>query len=416
MAIGGRPEVLAGAADMMTRAADQLDRVRRDTGAPVRAAVGGWRGAAAQVATERLDRDLDVLRRAADACRRVAPALRVYAEYLHRAQADAAEGQRVITGADAVLGAGVVEIAAHRRAQADLEMGANIVRSAEDGVAAAAEDAARVVRDAAALLPDPVDVERGTVLDGLVKAGGDLVDEVGSTLAGALDHVNVFSDRVGETWSQTGATVAAAATDPMGAVGTVVDGVTAPIGDSYRTGGVDEAAGRTVGAIATALVGGKGLTKLGKVAPEAPPATDPGAMAHAMRRAPGGGLSRHEELGGHALAPLKAHVAATNDDLRARLDREPRLEKASTYTYRQIAERAIHDNIAGNRAAITAWLDNPGQQHLNGFPWDHGRMVGRTMFRSGEIVDVSHSVVVLARNPAAPLGYNVHTSFPDPPR
>ena len=52
--------------------------------------------------------------------------------------------------------------------------------------------------------------------------------------------------------------------DPIGSAKQVVAGTVAPIEESYRTGGRDEAAARGVPAVLAAVLGGKGLTKLGK--------------------------------------------------------------------------------------------------------------------------------------------------------
>src|SRR5689334_2318109 len=63
--------------------------------------------------------------------------------------------------------------------------------------------------------------------------------------------------------------------------------------------------------------------------PAAPPAVD------ARRQPTNHDLSADEAMGGHT---LQRHVGRTDAELRARLDREPQISSASTYTDRATAE------------------------------------------------------------------------------
>jgi hypothetical protein len=119
---------------------------------------------------------------------------------------------------------------------------------------------------------DEVDSEGGNVLDGLWKGLGDVKDEAVGLGTGAFHHVNVFNpDKLGETWSNDWRIAQAIGDDPLGAAESVWTSTTAPIIESYRTGGLDEAIARTVPSVAGTVLGGKGLTKLGKLeAPETP--------------------------------------------------------------------------------------------------------------------------------------------------
>jgi hypothetical protein len=132
--------------------------------------------------------------------------------------------------------------------------------------------------------------------------------------------------------------------------------------------------------------------------------------------APQGGLQRHEDAGGHTLAPHKAHVGATDQQILNRLAQGPNLPGVSSYYDRATAERAVSENIAANSTKIQQWL-------LSGSPktaqsWRHGSPVGRYAPQGSSstagITDVSGSLVVLRRNNSMPDGYHILTSFPQP--
>jgi hypothetical protein len=131
--------------------------------------------------------------------------------------------------------------------------------------------------------------------------------------------------------------------------------------------------------------------------------------------APQGGLRRHEDAGGHTLAPQKAHVGATDQQILNRLAQEPHLKAASSYRDRATAEEAVSENIAGNLTQIQQWLQ--GKDKTTTLIWQHGSPVGRYAPQGSStagIADVSRSFVVLRRDNAMPEGYRIQTSFPKP--
>lgn len=114
----------------------------------------------------------------------------------------------------------------------------------------------------------------GNAGDGLGKAWGDVKDEVGGLAGGAFNHVNVFNgDKFKETWGNDLETGKAIWNDPLGAAEQAVKGTFAPLGESYESGGFDEALGRTPGVLA-GVFGGKGLTKLDELNAPDPAAGD----------------------------------------------------------------------------------------------------------------------------------------------
>ncbi|MDP8942714.1 MAG: hypothetical protein M3N16_01115 [Actinomycetota bacterium] len=140
------------------------------------------------------------------------------------------------------------------------------------------------------------DTEGGNALDGLVKGLGDLKDEAVGLAGGAVNHVNVFNpDKLTETWSRDYQIGKAVVTDPIGSAKQVWEGTTAPLREAYRTGGRDEAGARAVPALLGAVLGGKGLTKLGKAGdvgrqrPDVPP-VKPGRQSRPALPRQGGPL------------------------------------------------------------------------------------------------------------------------------
>ncbi|MDD7966971.1 RNase A-like domain-containing protein [Actinomycetospora lemnae] len=417
----GDPAAVEVAADALDRAAQDLATVGDAVAAHGRAATATWSGSAAVLAATAVGTAATGSRTTAGAVRAAVGPLRAFAAELRRAQQDWLEGERMALQGQALLvgaGSGAPADAARESGRVAITDGAAIMTSAEDRARTAAEDAARALDAAGAVLAGlsptapaaaPPD---GNAWDGLVKAGGDVVDEVANTVGGVLDHVDVFDPGFGDTWKGTWETTQAAVTDPLGAVGTMVQGTVAPVVDSYQTGGLDEAVGRSPGVIAAAL-GGKGLGKLGRLRDLAP---DPAPGDHTPL-APGGGLQRHEDAGGHTLDPSRAHVGASDQDL---LDRQASMDRpgaVSTYTDRQTAERAVHENIAANRAAIDRWLQSdprrPGRFEL-AHDEPIGRLAPRTAAGLGDVTDATVSRVVLVRDVAMPDGYRILTSYPRP--
>lgn len=419
--VPGDPAAVEVAADALDRAAQDLATVGDAVAAHGRAATATWSGSAAVLAATAVGTAATGSRTTAGAVRAAVGPLRAFAAELRRAQQDWLEGERMALQGQALLvgaGSGAPADAARESGRVAITDGAAIMTSAEDRARTAAQDAARALDAAGAVLAGlsptaptaaPPD---GDAWDGLVKAGGDVVDEVANTVGGVLDHVDVFDPGFGDTWKGTWETTQAAVTDPLGAVGTMVQGTVAPVVDSYQTGGLDEAVGRSPGVIAAAL-GGKGLGKLGRLRDLAP---DPAPGDHTPL-APGGGLQRHEDAGGHTLDPSRAHVGASDQDLLDRQARSPApLLEVSSYDDRQTAESAIHDNITANRAAIDEWIAS-GPTRPQEFDFEHPWPVGRyapPQATLSDVIDVPVSRLVLKVDPSMPGGYYILTSYPRP--
>jgi hypothetical protein len=77
----------------------------------------------------------------------------------------------------------------------------------------------------------------------------------------------------------------------------------------------------------------------------------------------------------------------------------------------------VHDNLAGNRAAIERWLQS-GNPKPRPFDWAHdwptGRYAPKDAAGLDDVRDVSSSRVVLVRDASMPEGYRIQSSFPRP--
>jgi hypothetical protein len=70
-------------------------------------------------------------------------------------------------------------------------------------------------------------------------------------------------------------------------------------------------------------------------------------------------LSIDEAMGGHT---LERHVGKTDAELRARLEREPQISAASTYTDRAAAERLVGAALQSGNRALAAWRERSGRR------------------------------------------------------
>ena len=88
----------------------------------------------------------------------------------------------------------------------------------------------------------------------------------------------------------------------------------------------------------------------------------------------------------------------------------------SSYFDRTAAERSVHENLAGNRREVDAWL--AGGMRVEAFDFRHDRITGHHLpgnaTAPSEARDVTGSRVVLVRDASMPEGYRILTSYPTP--
>jgi toxin YxiD len=120
-------------------------------------------------------------------------------------------------------------------------------------------------------------------------------------------------------------------------------------------------------------------------------------------------LSQDEAAGGHI---LRKHVGQTDEQLRQRLEREPRITGASTYSDRPTAERAVGAAIAASEDRIQRWLDRSGGHPNLVLDYDSASPIGRTINRGeSQARPCAHALVVLKYS--GPGQYYVLTSYPE---
>jgi hypothetical protein len=129
----------------------------------------------------------------------------------------------------------------------------------------------------------------------------------------------------------------------------------------------------------------------------------------AAQAAPPRDLSQDEAAGGHV---LRKHVGRTDDELRQRLEQEPNISGASTYTDRPTAERVIGDALGKSNDRIQSWLRRSGGHPNLVLDYDSDQPIGRTMNRGDrQSHPCAHALVVLRYDP--PDRYHVLTSYPE---
>ena len=135
-----------------------------------------------------------------------------------------------------------------------------------------------------------------------------------------------------------------------------------------------------------------------------------GSAAPRQQQAARHDLSADEERGGHT---LKKHVGRSDDDLRARLQRERNISAASTYTDRETAEMAIARALEEDSERIRNWSARRGNRPNLALDYqgDAAHPVGRTMHRGDSVSQPCSNAVVVLR--AEGDSYYVLTSYPE---
>jgi len=121
-------------------------------------------------------------------------------------------------------------------------------------------------------------------------------------------------------------------------------------------------------------------------------------------------LAADEAMGGHT---LHRHVGRSDDDLRARLEREPQISSASTYTDRATAERVVGAALEKGSRAFTAWRERSGVRPNFALRYRADGVIGRSIARGhAEPVACDRAVIVLRWDQHRD-GYYVLTSYPE---
>jgi hypothetical protein len=123
---------------------------------------------------------------------------------------------------------------------------------------------------------------------------------------------------------------------------------------------------------------------------------------------PGGGLAAHEARGGHL---IEKHVGRSEDQLRRRLDLEPRVPTASTFPDRATAESAVSSVLKTRKVEIDEFLSSRLRTSLSlRQPFSSPVGVG-VVRQTGNLEPLSVVVLVIRKSDRSPTGYNLLTGF-----
>ena len=137
-------------------------------------------------------------------------------------------------------------------------------------------------------------------------------------------------------------------------------------------------------------------------APPATPRNTPASPSH--------DLSVDEASGGHTLA---RHVGKSDDDLRARLRREPDISSASTYPDRRTAESVVGAALGSPPRAFAAWRTRDGSRPNFVIHFAAHRVIGRSVGRHGSAAVPCEDALVVVRWDVRRDRFFVLTSYPE---
>ena len=121
-------------------------------------------------------------------------------------------------------------------------------------------------------------------------------------------------------------------------------------------------------------------------------------------------LAADEALGGHT---LHRHVGKSDADLIERLEREPHISSASTYTDRSAAESVVSAALQTDNRAFAAWRSRRGPRPNFVLRYRADRVIGRSIARGHwEPVPCDRALVVLRWDERRQRAY-VLTSYPE---
>lgn len=186
--------------------------------------------------------------------------------------------------------------------------------------------------------------------------------------------------------------------------------------EGYKMAAQDAALGMAVGPAAGIVVGGAtkaagSLVSKAKGAFGALRKADVPDKTPLIKSESGGTLIFHENLDGHT---IRKHIGKTDEQLLQRFETEPDILGSSTYLDIETAQRAVGDVLSRNRNNVQDWLTNSPKPRLTlneTLDYEVGRVIPQGATASQPS---NKSFVLLVKDPLAPNGYRVHTSFPKP--
>lgn len=122
-------------------------------------------------------------------------------------------------------------------------------------------------------------------------------------------------------------------------------------------------------------------------------------------------LQRDEQLGGHT---LRKHVGRSDEELRERLEQEPHISAASTWTNTELAEQTVAAALRDQAGRIAQWQARGERRSNLALHYDAGREIGRSLERgASQTVPCTAAAIVLKANGE---GFYVLTTYPEAAR
>lgn len=115
-------------------------------------------------------------------------------------------------------------------------------------------------------------------------------------------------------------------------------------------------------------------------------------------------------MGGHT---LRRHVGRSDADLSARLEREPQISSASTYTDRATAEGVVGAALRTDNQAFAAWRGRSGRRPNFVLRYRADGVIGRSMARGRSASVPCDRAVVVLRWDERRDDFYVLTSYPE---
>ena len=124
---------------------------------------------------------------------------------------------------------------------------------------------------------------------------------------------------------------------------------------------------------------------------------------------PGGSLEANEKGGGHLLS---RHVGKTEAELRQRLQSDPKISAASSFTDMPTAETSISAALTANTKRIGAWMK--GNDERLAFNYRNDMPVGISLGRAAPKARDAYRVrLVLVRDRKFTEGWRILTAYPE---
>ena len=122
-------------------------------------------------------------------------------------------------------------------------------------------------------------------------------------------------------------------------------------------------------------------------------------------------LRRDEQLGGHT---LRKHVGRSDEELHERLEQEPHISAASTWTNAGLAEQTVAAALRDQAGRIAQWQARGERRSNLALHYNAGREIGRSLERgASHTVPCTAAVIVLK---ASGDGFYVLTTYPEATR